>query len=155
MFLCFIIAESNPNTEKLLGFSLVVSNTTDRNKGVVCYKDTHHTKWTIPASFDIRCPVIGQYVMYYNERLPGSTYPAGYSQHAQFAVCEIEVYGKFHFNYFKQELFLFFSVLKFFFLNSLHVKMTQSLQFNQKLCLCFLRVLSNISININTFKLRL
>lgn len=43
----------------------------------------------------------------------------------------------------------------FFFLNSLHVKMTQSLQFNQKLCLCFLRVLSNISININTFKLRL
>ncbi|XP_052693577.1 uncharacterized protein LOC128171843 [Crassostrea angulata] len=85
--------ESNPNTEKLLGFSLVVSNTTDRNKGVVCYKDTHHTKWTIPASFDIRCPVIGQYVMYYNERLPGSTYPAGYSQHAQFAVCEIEVYG--------------------------------------------------------------
>lgn len=113
--ICFIIAESNPNTEKLLGFSLVVSNTTDRNKGVVCYKDTHHTKWTIPASFDIRCPVIGQYVMYYNERLPGSTYPAGYSQHAQFAVCEIEVYGKFHFNYFKQELFLFFSVLKFFF----------------------------------------
>lgn len=88
--------------------------------------------------------MIGQYVMYYNERLPGSTYPAGYSQHAQFAVCEIEVYGKFHFNYFKQELFLFFSVLKFFFLNSLHVKMTQSLQFNQKLCLCFLRVLSNI-----------
>lgn len=106
----FYHSRNNPNTGKLLGFSLIVSNTTDRNKGVVCYKDTHHTKSTIPPSFDIRCPVIGRYVIYYNERLPGSTYPAGYSQHAQFAVCEIEVYGNFKFGCFKRKPLLFFTV---------------------------------------------
>ncbi|XP_052696293.1 uncharacterized protein LOC128174907 [Crassostrea angulata] len=88
------IWDENSNfTGILLGFSLKVSNTTNQNEGVVCYKDTNHTRSTIPPSFDISCPVIGQYVSYYNERLPNTTYPAGYSQYAQPALCEVEVYG--------------------------------------------------------------
>ncbi|XP_065943139.1 uncharacterized protein [Magallana gigas] len=83
----------NNYTGLLLGFTLTVSNSTNQNEGVVCYKDTNHTRSTIPFSFDISCPVIGQYVSYYNERLPDISYPAGYSQYAQSALCEVEVYG--------------------------------------------------------------
>lgn len=78
----FYHSRNNPNTGKLLGFSLIVS-----------YK--------VPCDWSIR---------YYNERLPGSTYPAGYSQHAQFAVCEIEVYVNFKFGCFKGKPLLFFTV---------------------------------------------
>lgn len=85
----------NNYTGLLLGFTLTVSNSTNQNEGVVCYKDTNHTRSTIPFSFDISCPVIGQYVSYYNERLPDISYPAGYSQYAQSALCEVEVYGNY------------------------------------------------------------
>lgn len=85
----------NNFTGLLLGFTLTVSNSTNQNEGVVCYKDTNHTRSTIPFSFDISCPVIGQYVSYYNERLPDISYPAGYSQYAQSALCEVEVYGNY------------------------------------------------------------
>lgn len=99
MVLYLFVDENNNFTGILLGFSLKVSNTTNQNEGVVCYKDTNHTRSTIPPSFDISCPVIGQYVSYYNERLPNTTYPAGYSQYAQSALCEVEVYGRYCLNF--------------------------------------------------------
>ncbi|XP_052696012.1 uncharacterized protein LOC128174514 [Crassostrea angulata] len=86
--------QSNGHTARSLGFSLYVSNTTDKSDGKLCYKDKNFTKSTIPAVFNTICFVHGQYVIYYNERLPGVTYPSGYSDYAYNELCEVEVYGK-------------------------------------------------------------
>uniref|UniRef100_A0A8W8NWD9 Uncharacterized protein n=1 Tax=Magallana gigas TaxID=29159 RepID=A0A8W8NWD9_MAGGI len=48
---------------------------------------------TIPSVFTAVCPVHGQYVIYYNERLTGKTYPDNYRPTAENNLCEIEVYG--------------------------------------------------------------
>nr|XP_034318893.1 multiple epidermal growth factor-like domains protein 10 isoform X3 [Crassostrea gigas] len=76
-----------------LGFSVYVSNTTDRLQGTLCYKDDNFTRGTIPTVFTTTCPVHGQYVIYYNERLPGVTYPYDYSKYVFTGLCEVEVYG--------------------------------------------------------------
>nr|XP_034318991.1 uncharacterized protein LOC117687041 [Crassostrea gigas] len=85
--------KSNDFTKKLLGFSIIVSNTTDRRDGVVCYQDTQYTASTIPDKVEIFCSVIGRFVFYYNERLPGIRYPKDYSKYAYGDLCEIEVSG--------------------------------------------------------------
>lgn len=79
-----------------MGFSIYVSNTTSKIDGALCYKDNIFTTETIPAVFNITCAVYGQYVIYYNERLPGRVYPHGYSKYAFADICELEVYGWFH-----------------------------------------------------------
>nr|XP_034320828.1 protein draper-like [Crassostrea gigas] len=84
---------SNDLTEYFLGFSVYVSNTTDRLQGTLCYKDDNFTLDTIPAVFNITCPVHGQYVIYYNERQPRVTYPDDYSDNVSTDLCELEVYG--------------------------------------------------------------
>ena len=83
----------NSNTFKALGFSVYVSNTTDISNGTLCFKDTAFNSSTIPAVLNITCSVHGQYVIYYNERLQGVTYPDEYSTFAWNALCEVEVYG--------------------------------------------------------------
>lgn len=72
---------------------MYVSNTTSLLGGTLCFKDSDFTKSTIPAVLNISCPVYGQYVIYYNERLPGVVYPDGYSEYAFAEICELEVYG--------------------------------------------------------------
>ncbi|XP_065943507.1 scavenger receptor class F member 2-like isoform X2 [Magallana gigas] len=84
---------SNWRTKYFLGFSVYVSNTTDRLQGTLCYKDDNFTLDTIPAVFTTTCPVHGQFVIYYNERLPGVTYPDYYSNYVHSGLCEVEVYG--------------------------------------------------------------
>lgn len=76
-----------------LGFSIHVSNTTDILLGTLCYKDDNFTLGTLPAAFSAICPVHGQYVIYYNERLQGVIYPVEYSNDIASVLCEIEVYG--------------------------------------------------------------
>nr|XP_034321234.1 multiple epidermal growth factor-like domains protein 10 isoform X2 [Crassostrea gigas] len=83
----------NGHTTRFLGFSLYVANTTDKSEGKLCYKDRNFTRSTIPAVFNTTCSVHGQYVIYYNERLSGVTYPSGYSGYAYNELCEVEVYG--------------------------------------------------------------
>nr|XP_034315306.1 low-density lipoprotein receptor-related protein 4 isoform X6 [Crassostrea gigas] len=75
-----------------LGFSVYVSNTTDRSQGTLCFKDNNFTTSSLPAVFTINCSVHGQYVIYYNERLPGTAYPDDYSMYAFNDACEVEVY---------------------------------------------------------------
>ncbi|XP_065934347.1 uncharacterized protein [Magallana gigas] len=84
---------SNNVNGLFLGFSVYISNTTDRLQGTLCYKDDNFTIDTIPAVFTTTCPVHGQYVIYYNERLPGVSYPGGYSVYVTNVLCEVEVYG--------------------------------------------------------------
>ncbi|XP_065935194.1 uncharacterized protein [Magallana gigas] len=77
-----------------LGFSVYVSNTTDRSQGTLCFKDNTFTIKTIPPVFTTNCFVHGQYVIYYNERLPGVVYPDGYKSYVWIDLCEVEVYGE-------------------------------------------------------------
>ncbi|XP_048750500.2 multiple epidermal growth factor-like domains protein 11 isoform X2 [Ostrea edulis] len=78
---------------RFLGFHVYVSNTTNKLDGQLCFRDTKYNISTIPAVINITCPVHGQYVIYYNERLPWVTYPDGYSTYAFNELCEVEVYG--------------------------------------------------------------
>lgn len=84
---------NNGFTRRLLGFSVAVSNTTDYNHGVICYHERKYNKYTIPSIVDFFCSAVGRYVIFYNERRPGISYPEDYSQYAFVDLCEIEVYG--------------------------------------------------------------
>lgn len=88
---------NNGYTTRFLGFSVYVSNTTVRTDGKLCFKDTSFNTTTVPAIINITCIVHGQYVIYYNERLPNKMYPSYYSRYAHNELCEVEVYGKYFF----------------------------------------------------------
>ncbi|XP_065922936.1 scavenger receptor class F member 2-like [Magallana gigas] len=78
---------------RVLGFSVYVSNTIDRSRGTLCFKDNNFTINTIPSVFTANCFDHGQYVIYYNERLPGVVYPDNYESFVGTNLCEVEVYG--------------------------------------------------------------
>ncbi|XP_052694239.1 uncharacterized protein LOC128172487 [Crassostrea angulata] len=84
---------TNYYTGSFLGFSVYVSNSTERLRGIQCFKDNNFTLDTIPSVFTVVCPVHGQYVIYYNERLTEKAYPDNYRPTAENNLCEIEVYG--------------------------------------------------------------
>lgn len=90
------LGPSNEFTRGFLGFSIYISNTTNKNDGILCFKDTNYTASNIPEVFTTNCPYHGQYVIYYNERLPRVPYPREYSKFAYNDLCEVEVKGTFY-----------------------------------------------------------
>ncbi|XP_061185154.1 protein draper-like [Saccostrea echinata] len=76
---------------RFAGFSLYISNTPYKDDGRLCYKNTLPLP---PLAFNITCFGYGRYVIYYNERLDGVTYPKGYSSlHTFTELCEVKVQG--------------------------------------------------------------
>ncbi|XP_078320876.1 uncharacterized protein LOC111113002 [Crassostrea virginica] len=84
--------ERNQYTSRFLGFSVYISNTTNKDDGTLCFKDTKFTVNTIPNPVNIPCRIDGRYVTFYNNRTH-PPYPKGYSSYAFADLCEVEVYG--------------------------------------------------------------
>nr|XP_022311210.1 uncharacterized protein LOC111116507 [Crassostrea virginica] len=77
---------------RFAGFSLYISNTGDRESSSLCYKDGPELP---PLNFTTTCTLSGRYVIFYNERLVGVTYPVGYEVVASvfMELCEVTVNG--------------------------------------------------------------
>lgn len=90
MFISNQIAEERQRG-RFAGFSLFISNNGVRNGSTQCYKNGSE----LPVlNFTITCTEYGRYVIFYNERLQGVTYPKGYELFNVYnELCEVIVLG--------------------------------------------------------------
>ncbi|XP_078330770.1 uncharacterized protein LOC111116380 [Crassostrea virginica] len=77
---------------RFAGFSLYISNDGDIESSFLCYKDGPE----LPLlNFSTTCITSGRYVIFYNERLDGVSYPPGYevSGSVLMELCEVVING--------------------------------------------------------------
>ena len=74
---------------RFAGFSFYVLNDGERES--LCYKDGPGLP---PLNVTITCNRSGRYVIFYNERLDGVSYPTGYQSTVNAELCEVMVFGK-------------------------------------------------------------
>lgn len=81
---------------RFAGFSLYISSTNvsaleDIKGSTLCYKDGSQLP---PLNLTTKCAEYGRYVIFYNERLDGVTYPSGYEIYNVYTeLCEVIVQG--------------------------------------------------------------
>nr|XP_022307675.1 uncharacterized protein LOC111113676 [Crassostrea virginica] len=85
---------NNGFAPRFIGFSVYVSNTTEKSEGVLCFKDNNYTLNSIPDFFSTKCFVHGQYVIYFNQYKTGERFNNFQKiRHAFNELCELEVFG--------------------------------------------------------------
>ncbi|XP_061185153.1 receptor-type tyrosine-protein phosphatase epsilon-like [Saccostrea echinata] len=75
---------------RFAGFSLFLSNTPHKENSRLCYNNTLPLP---PLEFNTTCIGYGRYVIYYNERLDGVTYPEGYQNQIYTQLCDVKIQG--------------------------------------------------------------
>ncbi|XP_052693423.1 multiple epidermal growth factor-like domains protein 10 [Crassostrea angulata] len=81
----------NRQRGRFAGFSLYVSTTGDIRGSTLCYKNGPQLP---PLNFTTTCTEHGRYVIFYNERLDGISYPEGYEKTSVYTeLCEVIVQG--------------------------------------------------------------
>nr|XP_022311822.1 receptor-type tyrosine-protein phosphatase T-like [Crassostrea virginica]XP_022311823.1 receptor-type tyrosine-protein phosphatase T-like [Crassostrea virginica]XP_022311824.1 receptor-type tyrosine-protein phosphatase T-like [Crassostrea virginica] len=90
-------------SQRLAGFFLYVSNTTRKEDGHLCFHEIQPENNKPSDDQSIPCSVHGRYVIYYNERVPGVSYPSYFSDYAFYELCELEVYGCRNNSYYGEE----------------------------------------------------
>ena len=83
----------SPYTSRMAGFFLYVSITTSKEDGHLCFHEIQTVNGTPSEDQRIHFSVHGRYVIYYNDRKVGVTYPSFFSKFAYYELCELEVYG--------------------------------------------------------------
>lgn len=77
---------------RFAGFSLYVSKTAEIRDSNLCYKNGPQLP---PLNFTTSCLERGRFVIFYNERLRGKSYPETYQTTNVFTeLCEVVVKGK-------------------------------------------------------------
>ena len=71
-----------------------MSNTTNKDEGILYFRDTQYTIDTIPSSLTLNKFVLGRYVTYYNTRERELSNREGYSPYAYLDWYEEQVYDK-------------------------------------------------------------
>ena len=89
---CSVLDVDNRLIKNFLGFSLYLSNTTIKEEGILCFRDTNYTRSTLPNPVTIPCPHYGRYIIFYNNRTH-PPYTEGYSNTTGSFLCEVAVYG--------------------------------------------------------------
>ena len=75
----YIFLENSIFAKFFLELSLFMSNTINKDDGILYFHDTEYTSDTIPSSLTLNKSVLGRYVTYYNTYLN---------------LCEVQVHGK-------------------------------------------------------------
>ncbi|XP_061170701.1 multiple epidermal growth factor-like domains protein 10 [Saccostrea echinata] len=83
-------SEENRQKGRFAGFSLYLSNTSNKEDGQLCYKDGPQLP---PLEFMTICTGHASRVIFYNERLDGMVYPEGYKLLIGTELCEVIVKG--------------------------------------------------------------